>query len=141
MSWYTQILFKDSLKIRARQDISSDEYNDLIVLEKKIEQLYEAGILSEKEKKLVDAFKEGKNLTDLKGIVYKNKDTIAIVITSVFKKISFYLGGYFTDEGYVAYMTEKYNLSDEEVALMVEYMTSKLRYKLIRRKHKDESTG
>ena len=44
--WYIQHLLKNRLEIRTNGDIESDEFNDLIIIEKKIKSLYMADIIS-----------------------------------------------------------------------------------------------
>ena len=53
MSWYLEIFLKNKLEIKSKLDLESDEYNDLLVIEKKIEGLHSAGIISDQEVLLI----------------------------------------------------------------------------------------
>lgn len=134
MSWLVQNLLRDRTKIHTSPDLESDDYNDLIVVEKRIQQLFESGILSEKEMELIEYVSDGKSLSNSKEHFGKHRISTFKQFRNLCNKIAFYLGGYFTDDGYIAYMKEKYDLSDEQVRKMIKYMTNKFKYKLMRKK-------
>lgn len=133
MSWYTQNLLKDSLRIHENPDLDSDEYNDLILLEKKIEQLHDIGIISDDELGIINYLKGGNLSSDAKKLLGKERKTVSRKINDVCNKVAFYLGSYFTDEGYVNYMKNKYNLSNEQLNIMIDYMRNKFKYRVMRK--------
>lgn len=136
MAWYLQILLKNKVEIKSKSDINSDEYNDLIVVEKKIEDLYNAGIVSKNELSLIDYMEDGKPIVNSKKSFGKNRMSVAKDFRNLCSKIAFYIGGIFTDEGYIDYMKTKYNLTDEQVIKMRDYMESKYKNKLMRKQKK-----
>jgi hypothetical protein len=136
MSWYIQTLLKSSVEIRSKSDIESDEFNDLIVVEDMVSKLYQSNLISDEELRLLDYIKDGKPLVDSKRDFGKNRISVSKDINNLCDKIAFYLGGYFTNDGYIDYIKEKYNLTDKQVDNMIDYMSSKYKNKLIRKSRK-----
>lgn len=139
MAWYVQNLLKNRIEIKSKADLESDEYNDLIVMEKKIEDLFEAGIISKNEMLIIQYIQDGKPVSNSKKDFGKNRISLTKNFGKLCNKIAFYIGGTFTDDGYVDYMKTKYNLTDEQVEIMIDYMKSRYKNKLIRKKAKHES--
>jgi hypothetical protein len=141
MSWYIQLLTKNKIEIKSKADLESDEYNDLLVIEKKINDLYNAGIISEQEMLLLEYVEDGKPMANSKEGFGKNRISLANDFENLCSKIAFYMGGYFTDDGYANYMCEKYNLTDEQVERMITYMKSKYKNKLLRKQKKNKNVN
>lgn len=137
MSWYIQTLLKNKLEIKSKTDLESDEYNDLLVIEKKIEDLHNAEIVSDSEILLIKYVEDGKPMAHSKKGFGKNRISLTKDFENLCKKIAFYVGGYFTDDGYIEYMRTKYNLTDEEIKRGIDYMKSKYKNKLIRKINKN----
>lgn len=133
MSWYIQQLLRNSLEIRITADIESDQFNDLLVVEKHIDSLREDGIITEDELSLIKYIEDGKPFVNSKDDVGKNRVSLSKDFIRLCDKLAFYIGGYFTDYGYMEYMKSKYNLTDAQVGIMLEYMTSRYKNKLIRK--------
>lgn len=122
--WYVEYLLLNKLEIEASEDLESDALNDLLLVEKVMSSL------PEKERKVCEAVsntatfrKAGKSL----GMVH------ASVIRSFVKtcnKIGNSLGGIFTDEGYLEYLKEKYNFSEEKMKQIEEFIKSENRFDL-----------
>ena len=123
---------KNKVEIRSVNDIDSDEFNDLIVIEKRIQELHEDGIISDQEMLLLKYVEDGKPLVDSKDGFGKNRISLAKDFNKLCDKIAFYVGGYFTNDGYIDYMKIKYNLTDEQTKKMIDYMKSKYKNKLMR---------
>jgi hypothetical protein len=136
VAWYIQILLRNKEEIRSRLDLESDEYNDLLVIEKKIEGLHNAGIISDKEMQLIEYIEDGKSLSNSKKKFGRNRISIARDFRHLCDKIAFYVGGQFTDEGYAEYMRTKYNLTEEQIDTLLDYMKSKYKNKLLKKAKK-----
>lgn len=136
MSWIIQSLLRSSVELISQGDINNDEFNDLLIIEKKIENLYKDEIISEQEMLLLEYVKDGKPLANSKNDFGKNRISLSKDFVNLCNKIAFYVGGYFTDDGYVDYMKSKYKLSDKETEKMINYMKSKYKNKLIRKQTK-----
>lgn len=133
MSWLVQTLLRNSITIKGKHDIDSDEYNDLLVIESKVESLHADGLISEEEVRLIKYVEDGKPLVNSKDGYGKNRIAASKDFTDLCNKIAFYAGGYFTDDGYIHYMRNKYNLSESQGEEMLRYMKSKYKNKLIRK--------
>lgn len=136
MSWYIQQLLRNSVEITSKSDINADDFNDLIIVNKKIEELHKDGIISDEEIALIKYIEDGKPIAHSKEGFGKNRISLSRDFVNLCGKVAFYAGGYFTDDGYVHYMKTKYNLDDEQVETMIEYMRSKYKNKLIRKQKK-----
>lgn len=129
-------MLRNRIEIRSRNDIESDEFNDLIVIEKKIKELYKDNIISDQEMLLLKYVEDGKPLVDSKKGFGKDRISLTRDFNKLLDKIAFYVGGYFTDDGYIDYMKTKYNLTDDQVENMLNYMKSKYKNKLMRKSNK-----
>lgn len=115
--WYVGYLLINEEDIHKTLDIESDEYNDLMAVKEALKDV------SFKDNQLVNF-----NLY-LSGVI---KKSTCNAFNNVCEQIAEILGGVFTDEGYVQYMTDKYNLSTEQTHKLKEFMLSTYKYKLMR---------
>lgn len=127
MSWYVSQLLKtknnvyDSIVTVNRRnesytmDFDDDVYNDLLSVLRKLKELYESGIISDKDMQLTELVTEGYTVTDAGKMVLVSKPTARVMFKSVSNKIGYVLGGKFTDDGFIAYMIDKYNLSNIQI--------------------------
>lgn len=127
---------KNKLTLKTESDFESDQYNDLLVIEKKIDELYNLGLISDDEISLIEYISDGKPLVKSMDGFGKNRISLGRDVLKLCNKIAFFAGGYFTDDGYIEYMRKKYNLTEEQVNKMSQYMKSKFKHKL-RRKTKE----
>ena len=132
MSWYCQHLLMNSEILHAQPDFEDDEYNNLLVVESKVNFLVENGLIQKQELDVLNLLTSGKRFKDIEGILNLNRVTISKVFREVCKKISFSLGGVFTDDGYINYMVEKYKLNSDEAEKLEKYIQSNLKHKIIR---------
>lgn len=124
--WYCSILLLNRDIIREQQDIDSDEFNDLILLEKKIVEFREDHLFTSAELELLDMM-YGSKIED----PVRYATLLRRYFDGICTKLTIALGGIFTDEGYIDYMHNKYNLTDEQVNTIEKYMLSHLRHKVI----------
>jgi hypothetical protein len=127
MSFLVEYLLLNRESIKREADFESDDYNNLLLVERCIKNLYQTGRLSKKELINLDAFSI---YNDEKVVAVRLKEHFYTVL-SIFKttcnRIAFELGSYFTDEGYVDYLTKAHNLYPHEIEILRKY---------IKRKHK-----
>lgn len=154
MSWIVEHLLRNSEFIRSNQEyipdivpdylydvdnefgliiytLDSDEYNNLLMVERKIKDLYLAGILSDLDLFIIDTVKNNRPLIFEKAL--PNKYTMSKTFSQICDRIGYFLGGYFTDDGFIYNMQKEYNLTDEQAATLREYMSSSYRHTLRRR--------
>lgn len=116
--------------------IENDEFNDLLVVEKAIEELNELGLLSQHDLEVLERSGEG---------IYNNENRQRKAESkhfySVCERIAYYLGGYFTDDGYIYYITRKYKLTPEQQDIAREYMKSKFKNKTLNKTYRKETNN
>ena len=66
---------------------------------------------------------------------FKNLDLSKNLFNSACNKIGNYLGNYFTNDGYINYMQEKYNLTEQQNYNLQLFMNSKFRFKIMRKQY------
>jgi|SRR5688572_11620554 len=137
MSWIVQNHINNRLRIHTKADIESDEFNDLILIEKAIEELRKKELLTKEQVDLL------KNATD-KGFPEsfiiesgKSKYVLSKEYSKICERLAYYLGGYFTDDGYLSYMKKKYALDEDKVSILKDFIKSEYRHKIIRKKAKN----
>jgi hypothetical protein len=130
MSWIIQSLLNNQDSIRETADIESDQFNDLILVEKAIQKLSSDGLLTESDLAILEFFRNVK--TD-KEEERPERHTVSKRYIHICDRIGYYLGGYFTDEGYLTYMCEKYNLTDEQMEILRNFIKSSYRHKIVRK--------
>jgi hypothetical protein len=123
--WYVEYLLLNRDNIKGKNDINCDEYNDLLLVEVKLDSLVKYNELSGQE---VEAIYYMLGYGDLTNKSKRNKMTILAVFSGVCTKIADALGGVFTNIGYLNYMKDKYNLNDEQIKTLEKYMLSNLRH-------------
>jgi hypothetical protein len=126
MSWIVESLLNDREKIRAVSDIESDEFNDLLVVEKAVKTLKEQGKLNSMELAIIAVETPEEPIALEKPTLSKRKSQIC-------DRIAFYLGGYFTEEGYLNYIKKKHGLSDDQTDALRKFMKSEYRHKIMRK--------
>jgi hypothetical protein len=131
MSWIIQSTLNKRIEIKTKPDLESDEYNDLLLIEKAIEELGLKGVLSADDMGIINFFSEGKLPADAKELD-KYRTTVVGRYDMICERIAFYLGGYFTNDGYIDYMVEKYNLTEEQENKLREFIRSKYKHRIMR---------
>lgn len=131
MSWIVQSLLSNKNVIKEAGDINSDEYNDLLRIEMALNSLQSKGVISPEDLDII-AQMTGDS-PGLNGVPKHAREAVYKKFDTICERIGFYLGGYFTDEGYLWYMRRKYNLSDEQVEVMRQYMGSVYKRKIMRK--------
>lgn len=110
MSWVIERLLVDYNEIKERGDFESDLYSLLLTLEMRLERLDKKGLLSSDEIELIQKLGEKKTITRLSKDLGLSRISTSNKIDMLTKKLSMALGGVFTDEGYVEFLAEQYNL-------------------------------
>jgi hypothetical protein len=132
MGWKIETLVLNRLTLKEEHDLESDDYNNLLIIEKKAKELYELKILSTIEVKILNCFSNGLTLTDISKEVPLSKETIILIFRKACEKLSFCLGGEFTDFGTIDELIDKYDLSEEQIDNLITYMNSEYKHKLSR---------
>lgn len=137
MSWIVQHLLRNKELIKSG-DTDSDEYDNLLVVERKIADLYSNNFLSDMDLYIINLVADGRPLRNLESNIDKNRLTISKTFIQICERISYFLGGYFTDEGFLANMKSQYKLTDDEVNTLRMFTHGKFKHKLMKRKKINE---
>lgn len=133
MSWIVNHLLRNSVEIKSRPDIDSDEYNNLLVVESKINNLYSGGFLSDVDLFIIELMADGKPIKNLEAEIGKSRLTISKTFIQLCDRIAYFLGGYFTDEGFLDNMKELYKLDGSQMDKLKEHMSGKFKNKLMKK--------
>lgn len=125
MSWRVRNLILNSINIKSNPDLESDDYNDFLLIEKAFTNLDNNGYISDKEKSILREILISGTFKAVSRKLNLNKKTVSRIYRVLCNKIAFYLGGEFTDDGYIEYMAEKYNLTDDKVSKLKEIISGK----------------
>lgn len=136
MSWIVEhlVMSKDSIR-SAYEDgtVDEDSYTNSILVEKKIAELYDNNLLSDLDMLVIDAHRSMDKLIYLKTI-FRDRHTISNAFSQICERVAFFLGGYFTDDGFLDNLAKYYRLTKEEKNIVSTYIKSKYKHKLKRLK-------
>ena len=138
MSWIIQTLLRDRPYLLESHDLESDDYNNLLLVEKKVDTLYKAGILLPFDIDVLRAVSNGDSVIDLEKKLGLNRVTISKLFISLCNRIAYFMGGGFTDEGYIAQVARDNRLTNNQVKILRKYISSKFKHKVIRKPIKNE---
>jgi len=121
-TWFIERLLTNSVQIHS-EGTESEMLGYLLTLEKKIKELDNLGVFTDEEKELLDDMLDNKTITQLSKEKRLSRVTTANKLDALTDKISMYLGGIYTDEGYLDYMKRNYKLTEEQVEKHKEKIT------------------
>ena len=121
-TWFIERLLTNSVQIHS-EGTESEMLGYLLTLEKKINELAKLGILTDEEIVILNEMLDNKTITQLSKENRQSRVTTANKLDALTDKISMYLGGIYTDEGYLDYMKRRYKLNDEQVEQLREKIT------------------
>lgn len=146
MSWIVETLLINRHDIRSNlqeqtvignknavnMNFESDDYMNLLQIERTAIEMFNQGLLTELEIRIIDAISIEKTLTSLEKEFDLKRYTISKKFSDACQKIAYRLGGEFTDEGYIEYMKNKYRLEDYQVELIKDHIISKYKHRIRR---------
>lgn len=112
--------------------IESEEFNDLLIVEKAVDELKELGLLSPSDLDVLNDNRDSFRTRNQKYVFDKR-------FSYVCERIAYYLGGYFTDDGYISYLTKKHKLSPKQVETVRAYMKSQFKNKTLSKGYRIEN--
>lgn len=133
MSWIVQHLIRNREIIHSEPNLESDDYNNLLVIERKVKELHEEGFLSDIDIYILDLVGDGRPIRNLESVLDKNRITISKSFVQICDRIAYFLGGYFTDDGFLENLKYSYKLDDEKIDKLKLHMTGKFKHKLMRK--------
>lgn len=133
MSWIVQRLLMETPQIKETHDFESDDYNNLLVIEKKMKEMDKNNLFNTEEIEVLNLIRAGYLFSDIEPMLKVGRETVSKIYKNVCERIAFSLGGEFTDEGFIQEVSEKNNLTPEEQDKLARFMNSNLKHKIMRR--------
>lgn len=144
-SWYVETLIRGGYLIReliARRsigyleeveylDLENEDYCNLLLVEKTLKSIKDNKHISEKERIILEKMLESKSLSQIEQETGFTRATVAKVFERLCDRVAFILGDIFTNDGYLNYLAERNNLTDDQVEIARKYMNSNKKYFLI----------
>lgn len=135
MAWYVETLLMNREVLHASTlrrseaygdffvvNLNGNDYNNLLILEKTIKELYASGNITDREIQVIEKISTAKSLRELEKEMNLARHSLSKIFYNVCEKLAFILGGEFTDEGYLKYIQKKYKLDEEQADKVREYM-------------------
>lgn len=129
MSWRVQALLLNSELIRTQSDIDSDDFNDLLVLEAKIKELFGAKVITAYELNMINLVQTTNSIEDVGKKLNRSRFSVAKDFVKLCNRLAFTLGNGFTDDGYIEEIIRRYRLDEEDSLLLRGFIQSKVRPK------------
>lgn len=102
----------------------SDVYFDLLEIESKINLLIDNGTIKGDELTILNLIFDGDSFLSISRILNKSKPSVISTFRKICAKIAFFLGEYFTNEGYIDYMVNKYKLDSKQEDILRRYINN-----------------
>jgi hypothetical protein len=122
MSWLVKNLIINSSNIRTECDMESDDYMSLLILEGKIKELREKGILNQDEIKLLVLVSNYKSFSQVSKEIGITRQVVSTKFNKITKKLAYYLGNYYTDLGYINYIARKYKFEEAQINKLMKFV-------------------
>lgn len=142
IGWYVAVLLKRRDQIKANIcsvkytfkepevliNLEDDDYNNLLIVERKLDELRSSGFISEKESKVIGYILDHKSYDDIHKLTGYTRITSSKLFYRVCDRIAFLLGDEFTNEGYLESLGNKYNLTEEQLERARQFMSGNKRF-------------
>lgn len=135
MSWYVRRLLLDRDAIRSSMtstfdnrlshdyyeeryqivDLDLDVYSDLLTVEMKLKQLLNSKLIAKDEIKVLEYMLSNRSIAKIEYDENISRPTIIKKFDAICDRIAFHLGGMFTDDGFIEYISNKYDLTDNDI--------------------------
>jgi hypothetical protein len=143
-SWYVEFLLRNREFIKNKiytqipdmsepayvLDLEDDMYNDLLLVEGVIKDMWSSGRMTRKQIDIVKLISQGFNLTEIEERTGVSRTFSSKIFTEFCNTVAFILGGTFSDEGYIDYMREKYGLNNEQLEKLKKFLESNKRHSI-----------
>lgn len=112
-----KLLYYDSF------DFDSDMYLDLLTVEKKLEELIDKNLITKSEFKVLELVLSNKTISQIERDDSISRPTVMKKFYDICNRIAYHLGDYFTDDGFITYISDKYNLTDKQIEKLKNYIS------------------
>jgi len=108
--------------------LENDEYNNLILVESAINKLFEFGVLTEKDLEVINFVRDGNVSFSGNTGLGRGRVTMSRRFEELCERLAFYMGGYFTNDGFIEHLAVEYNLTTDDVKKIRDFIQSKYRH-------------
>jgi hypothetical protein len=112
-------------------DFENETYQNLLLVERKIEELRDKKVITENEYKIINLIKNSIPPKNMESIMGMNKFTIYKIFSNVCERIGYILGGEFSNEGYIEKICKNRKLSEDQVQKIRNYFSKNTVEKII----------
>ncbi len=100
-------------------NFDSELYDDLLTVEKKVDELYHNGQITDQDLIIIACVGSQKSFRNLEKIYHISRLKLSQSFKNICKRIAYYLDESFSDECYVEKLKIKYNLTKDEVEKLI----------------------
>jgi len=118
MSWIVGEYIRQLHFIKERGNINSDAYNNVIMIEKTLDDMLKNDIITQRESDVVWAVSAGYSYSEVARILSIHRLTVSQIFKDVTDRISFILGGELTDSAFLERIGSIEPLSEEDMGKM-----------------------
>lgn len=118
MSWIVGEYIRQLHFIKERGNINSDVYNNVIMIEKTLDDMLKNDIITQRENDVVWAVSAGYSYSEIARILSIHRLTVSQIFKDVTDRISFILGGELTDSAFLERIGSIEPLSEEDMGKM-----------------------
>jgi len=100
----------------------SSAYDDLMTVLEKIKYLHDRGVISDRQLQILNLVSENISYQDIAVILGMARRLVSKSFKETCEVVAYYLGEYFTDEGFVEYIVNKYSLNENQIEQVQKYI-------------------
>lgn len=97
-----------------------------------MKELYNKGFLSELDMFIIELASDGRSMAELAAAMGRAEPRISATFIQICERIAYFMGGYFTDEGFLENMKIEHRLTDEHIDKLRVHIKGKFKHRLMR---------
>lgn len=121
--------------------LDNDEYSNLLLVERAIEELEAKGVLSEEDIKILDFVQDGNISFSGETDFNQTKETLVKKFDALCERVAFFMGGYFTNDGFIDYIAKEFKLTEEQTHTVRKYIENRYRHLIYKENKDNEDNG
>lgn len=140
MAWYVEHILKNKLQIESNSDLDSTLFSDLMVIKIAIKSLEISGVITKRDLSILELLTGNSTSVESSKALNLSRPTFSKRVVLLTDKIARKAGYDYTDTGFVERLGVNYKLTEEQVAAVKEYMSSKFKHKIMRKRYNVKKT-
>lgn len=119
MSWIIGEYIRQLSYIKEAANIDSDEYNNAIIIEKVMKDMLESGLINQMENDVIWAVSAGYSYSEISRMLGIHRLTASDIFKKVTDRISYILGGEFTDSAFIERIQTVENIKEDNLTALI----------------------